>query len=523
MLEAILQKRALISVSEKKGIVDFARRLAGLDFEIISTSGTYKKLSENGIKAKEVSKVTGFPEILDGRVKTLHPAIHAGILANRDNPDHLAELKKNNIIPFDLVVVNLYPFRSTVSKPDVSPDEVIENIDIGGPTLIRSAAKNFQNVAVVVDNDDYAMVLSELEKNGFISLATRKILAKKAFQHTASYDAYIAEYFSHFCGESLPSQYTTSLPLHSTLRYGENPHQRAGFYTEGNIITQLHGKQLSFNNFQDIDAALRLIYDFSTDEYLHDPATVIVGILKHSNPCGIAISDSLTLAYKKAFATDTDSPFGGIVVVNQPVDMETAEEINKVFTELIIAPSFTEKALVELKKKKNRRLLIYNNAKLSVLADRWNIRTCLNGVLLQEEDIARDNPSDWEVVTNRKPSREEMEKLYFAWKTVAHLKSNAISICQAGCTIGLGMGQPSRIDAVQIAIDKAKKYMHSLEGAVLGSDAFFPFRDSVDMIAPYGITALIQPGGSVRDKEVIEACNEHGIAMVFTGMRHFRH
>lgn len=518
-----MQKRALISVSDKKGIVEFARRLLELDFEIVSTGGTFKKLSENGIRVKEVSTITGLPEMLNGMVKTLHPAIHAGILANRDNPQHLAELEKFNINPFDLVVVNLYPFRNTVSKPDVSLEEIIENIDIGGHTLIRASAKNFQNVAVIVNNSDYSLVLSEIEKNGFVSLATRKQLAKKAFQHTASYDAYIAEYFSHLCGESLPSQYTISLPLHTSLRYGENPHQKAGFYTEDHIITHLHGKQLSFNNFQDIDAALRLIYDFSTDEYLNNPSKAIVGILKHSNPCGIAISDSLVEAYKKALATDTDSPFGGIIVVNRPLDIETAEEVNKIFTELIIAPSFTDEALIKLKKKKNRRLIMYDQERLSSLANRWNIRTCLDGILLQEEDIGYDNPSDWEVVTKRKPSQEEMKKLYFAWKTVAHLKSNAISLCHEDRTIGLGMGQPSRIDAVQIAIAKAKKYMHPLEGSVLGSDGFFPFRDAVDLIAPYGVTALIQPGGSVRDNEVIDACNEHGIAMILTGSRHFRH
>lgn len=518
-----MQKRALISVSDKRGIVEFVRKLLELDFEIVATGGTFEKLLENGIRAKEVSVLTGFPEILDGRVKTLHPVIHAGVLANRDNPQHLAELEKLNIAPFDLVVINLYPFRSTVAKKDIAFEDIIENIDIGGPTLIRAAAKNFQHVAVVVNNSDYSLVLSALEEDKEIPFKTRKNLAKKAFQHTAAYDAYISEYFSNLCGESLPSQYTISLPIDAPLRYGENPHQKAGFYTDDHIITQIHGKQLSFNNFQDIDAALRLIYDFSTDEYIDNPEKAVVAILKHCNPCGIGIADSLAVAYKKAFATDTDSPFGGIIVVNKSVDIDIAEEINKVFTELIIAPSFTDEALIKLKKKKNRRLLMYNKEKPSLLESRWNIRTCLTGLLLQEEDRASDSPSDWKTVTNRTPSEDEIKKLYFAWKTVAHLKSNAISLCKEDRTIGLGMGQPSRIDAVQLAIHKAQKYGHNLEGCVLGSDAFFPFRDAVDIVAPYGITALIQPGGSIRDKDVIEACNEHGIAMIFTGKRHFRH
>ncbi len=515
-----MQKRAIISVSDKTGIVVFARKLEKLDFEIISTGGTYKLLSENSIAVKMVSEITGFPEIMDGRVKTLHPVIHGGILADKSNSKHLQELTKQNIDLIDLVIVNLYPFRETISQPGVSLKESIENIDIGGPTMIRAAAKNFQSVTVVVSRNDYDLVAGEISKNGEVSLDTRTNLAKKAFQHTAEYDSYIANYFSKICEEGLPSQFNISLPLNSELRYGENPHQKAGYYIEENLFTQLHGRQLSFNNLQDVDAALKTIYDFSTKSGRNKPT---IAILKHCNPCGIGIGNNLTDAYKKAFATDTMSPFGGIVITNQVLDLDTSLEINKVFTEIILAPRFSEDALEKLKKKKNRRLLTYDIHKLKNLKNIRNIRSCLNGILIQDEDIDCDDESKWQVVTKRKPTELEMQKMKFAWKTVTHLKSNAIAICQEDRTIGLGMGQPSRIDSTEIAIVKAKKFGLEIKGCALGSDAFFPFRDSIDTIAKLGIVAVIQPGGSVRDAEVIKACDEYNITMIFTGMRHFRH
>lgn len=514
-----MQKRAIISVSDKTGIIEFSRKLEKFGFEIISTGGTHKKLSEGGIKVKQVPEITGFSEIMDGRVKTLHPVIHGGILADKSNPKHLEELKREGIKPIDLVVVNLYPFRKTISQPDVSlkdvPIIIGKNIDIGGPTMIRAAAKNFQSVTVVVNRNDYNLVADEIIKNGEVCLDTRKYLAKKAFQYTAEYDSYIANYFSEICGEQLPSQFNISLPLNSELRYGENPHQKAGYYIEENLFTQLHGKQLSFNNLQDVDAALKTIYDFKE--------MPTIAILKHCNPCGIGLANNLTDAYKKAFATDTMSPFGGIVITNKVLDLDTALEINKVFTEIILAPEFTDEALEKLKKKKNRRLLTYDIYKLKNLKNIRNIRTCLNGILIQDEDIDCDDESKWQVVTKRKPTELEMAKMKFAWKTVTHLKSNAIAICQEDRTIGLGNGQPSRIDSTEIAIGKAKKFGLKIKGCALGSDAFFPFRDSIDTIAKLGIVAVIQPGGSVRDEEVIKACNEHNITMIFTGMRHFRH
>jgi len=510
-----MKKRALISVSDKSGIVDFARELIELDFEIISTGGTHKKLEENGVPVIKVSDVTGFPEIMNGRVKTLHPFIHAGILAEKNNPEHVEALRKQNIQPIDLVVVNLYPFRKTIANQDVTESEAIEQIDIGGPTMVRSAAKNFGSIAVVVDQNDYEMILYELEENGEISLDIRRNLAKKAFQHTVEYDSYIANYFSEICGDELPAQFSLSLTLAQTLRYGENPHQLAGFYEEEPLIHQLHGKKLSFNNLQDIDAALKTIMEFEQKP--------TIGIFKHCNPCGIGTADTLKEAYEKAFATDTQSPFGGIVISNRILDIEAALEINKIFTEIIIAPDFPDDVLDKLKKKKNRRLITFKPELLHEFSTSYNIRSCMNGVLLQQEDISCDKDENRRVVTQRKPSEQEWEKLHFAWKTVNHLKSNAIAICREDRTIGLGMGQTSRIDATELALSKAKKFGLSVKDCALGSDAFFPFRDTIDAVAREGITCIIQPGGSVRDEEVIYACNEHNITMIFTGIRHFRH
>lgn len=510
-----MKKRALISVSDKSGIVDFAKELIALDFEITSTGGTYKILHENEVPVSKVSDITGFPEIMDGRVKTLHPAVHGAILADKNNPEHLEALKLRHIKPFDLIVVNLYPFRKTIENPDVKEAEAIEQIDIGGPTMVRAAAKNFHSIAIVVQKDDYPLVLKELRELGELSLETRKNLARKAFQHTAEYDAYISNYFSKICIEKLPSQLSLSLPLVQTLRYGENPHQKAGYYDENPLIHQLHGKELSFNNFQDIDAALKTIFDFNNKP--------TIGVFKHCNPCGIGSADTLKDAYKKAFATDTQSPFGGIVISNRTLDMDAALEINKIFTEIIIAPDFPDEVLEKLKKKKNRRLVNFDFDTLGTFVGTYNIRSCMNGVLLQQEDISCDNEENWRVITERKPSEIEWEKLRFAWKTVNHLKSNAIAICREDRTIGLGMGQTSRIDATEIALSKAKKFGLSSKDCALGSDAFFPFRDTIDSIAKEGITCVIQPGGSVRDNEVIQACNEHYISMIFTSMRHFRH
>ena len=510
-----MKKRALISISDKTGIVDFARKLVELDFDIISTGGTYKKLEENGVPVFKVSEVTGFPEIMNGRVKTLHPSIHGGILADRRNPEHIKSLDELKIMPIDLVVVNLYPFKKTIENPDVTEAEAIEQIDIGGPTMVRAAAKNFHSVVVIVDRDDYPFVTKELKENGKVSLESRRNLAKKAFQHTAEYDTYISNYFSKICSEKLPSQLSFSLPLVHTLRYGENPHQLAGYYEDNPIIHQLHGKELSFNNLQDIDAALRTILDF-----MEKPT---IGIFKHCNPCGIGSADTLKKAYEKAFATDTQSPFGGIVIANRSLDMESALEINKIFTEIIIAPDFQNDVLEKLKKKKNRRLITFKPELLVSFKGSYNIRSCMNGILLQQEDILCDNEKDWRVVTERNPSEVEWQKLRFAWKAVNHLKSNAVAICREDRTIGLGMGQPSRIDATELALAKAKKFGLSVNNCALGSDAFFPFRDTIDAVAEEGITCIIQPGGSVRDDEVILACNEHKITMIFTGMRHFRH
>ncbi len=510
-----MKKRALISVSDKTGIVDFARKLVELDFEIISTGGTYKQLKKNGIPVVKVSEVTGFPEIMNGRVKTLHPSIHGGILADRRNPEHIKSLDEQKIMPIDLVVVNLYPFKKTIENPDVTEAEAIEQIDIGGPTMVRAAAKNFHSVVVIVDRDDYPFVTKELKENGKVSLESRRNLAKKAFQHTAEYDTYISNYFSKICSEKLPSQLSFSLPLVHTLRYGENPHQLAGYYEDDPIILQLHGKELSFNNLQDIDAARRTILDF-----MEKPT---IGIFKHCNPCGIGTADTLKEAYEKAFATDTQSPFGGIVIANRSLDMESALEINKIFTEIIIAPDFQNDVLEKLKKKKNRRLITFKPELLVSFKGAYNIRSCMNGFLLQQEDILCDNEKEWRVVTERSPSEVEWEKLRFAWSTVNHLKSNAIAICREDRTVGLGMGQTSRIDATELALLKAQKFGLVVKNCALGSDAFFPFRDTIDAVAKEGITCIIQPGGSVRDDEVILACDEHNIAMIFTGMRHFRH
>lgn len=507
-------KRALISVSNKAKVTEFARELTQLGYQILSTGGTAKAIKEAGIEVTLVSDVTKFPEIMNGRVKTLHPKIHGGILADRDIPSHLIQAKELEIGMIDIVAVNLYPFEQTLKSGCTDYNELIEKIDIGGPTMVRSAAKNHKYVAVITDSDDYETVIEELKKSNEISFETKKMLATKAFLHTAKYDTAISNWLQN--QSETKRQLQVSACINQELRYGENPHQQAEFYqNEEGIINQLHGKQLSYNNYIDIDAALKIIEKFDDE-----PA---VAIIKHTNPSGIATGSNLVDAYQKAFATDTLSPFGGIVVVNKPLDLKAAEEINKVFTEIILAPEYTEDAYAKLIKKKNRRLLTYDIVKVRNLSTIPSIKSCLDGYLQQETDMNFDDYESWKVVTDRKPTESELKALKFGWKAVATLKSNAVCFCADDRTLGLGIGQTSRIDSSEIALSKAKKFNLDLKNCICASDAFFPFRDSVDAIAPYGIKAIIQPGGSKGDEEVIKACNEHGIAMIFTGMRHFRH
>ncbi len=512
-----MKRTALISVSDKTKIVEFAQELSTLGYKIISTGGTAKILMENNIEVSKVSDVTDFPEIMNGRVKTLHPKIHGGILADRNNPEHLKTAEKEKINLIDMVVVNLYPFEKTINNPHSTSQEIIENIDIGGPSMIRAAAKNHKDVIIVTDKSDYDSVLNSIKVNGEISLSMRQMLAGKAFVHTANYDNLIATYFNKLNKIEIPEFLQNSIQLKSILRYGENPHQKSAFYEspQNSIIEHLHGKQLSYNNYQDIDAALRIIEKFNENP--------TVAIIKHTNPSGIAEGETLLEAYQKAFETDTLSPFGGIVIVNKPLDLITANAINKIFTEIILAPDFEEEAILKLKKKKNRRLLKYSVGKISSLKKIPIIHTCMGGLISQEPDIDADIESNWKIVTERKPSENEMKALKFGWKVVATLKSNAVCFTNENQTLGLGIGQTSRIDSTEIAVIKAKKFHLSLENSICASDAFFPFRDSVDSIADKGIKAIIQPGGSKGDIEVIKACNEHGIAMIFTGMRHFRH
>lgn len=513
----LIPKRALISVSEKSGIVEFARELVNLGIEIISTGGTAKLLKENGIDIVEISDFTGFPEILDGRVKTLHPKVHAGILNIRDNESHQLVMKEMGLVNIDLVVVNLYPFEKTVAKEGVSFDEAIENIDIGGPTMVRSAAKNHKYVAIVVDNNDYNKIIDEI-KNGGINYETRLNLARKAFTHTAVYDALISNYFNSVCNIDFPDEISLPMRKAQDLRYGENPHQKAAFYKsplikEVSVSTskQLHGKELSFNNIIDINAALELVKEFDK------PAAVII---KHTNPCGVGTSDNLLDAYNFALECDPVSAFGGIVAFNRVLDKETAEKLKELFLEVVIAPDFEKGALDILTTKKNLRLIKTGDFN-QIKDNEFDVKKVVGGFLLQDRDLENfDKEHGLKVVTKRKPTEEELEALKFAWIVVKHVKSNAIVYANKNQTVGIGAGQMSRVDSSIIAAMKARK---PLNGCVMASDAFFPFRDSVDEAAKNGITAIIQPGGSIRDNEVIEAANEHNIAMIFTGMRHFKH
>lgn len=511
-------KRALISVSNKKGIVDFAKKLQILGIEIISTGGTAKILEENGVKVQPVSSITGFPECLDGRVKTLHPAVHGGLLARRDNPKHMQQLKELNISPIDLVVINLYPFKETIAKEGVSLEEAIENIDIGGPTMLRSAAKNHQDVVVVTDPKDYDSVLEEIECKGEVTYATKYRLALKVFEHTAHYDAMISDYLRKQIDSGFPEVLTMTFEKVQDLRYGENPHQKAIFYREvgkkeGSLVNavQLHGKELSFNNINDTNGALELLKEY-------DEPTIVA--VKHTNACGVASGYDLYDAYLKAYACDPTSIFGGIIAANRTVDARTAEEIHKIFVEIVIAPDFEEEALEILKAKKNIRLLKLGNILQKQPEGAIDIKKVNGGILVQTVNNALLEEETLKVVTERIPTKKEMEDMQFAWKVVKHIKSNGIVIAKNQQTVGIGPGQVNRIWAVENAIKQANI---EIKGSVMASDAFFPFSDCVEAAAKSGITAVIQPGGSIRDQDSIDKANEYGIAMVFTGIRHFKH
>ena len=513
--------RAIISVSDKVGVTDFAHGLSQLGFEIFSTGGTQKALAEAKVPVKSVSEITGFPEILDGRVKTLHPVIYGGILARRDLPEHMVQLAQNNIKTIDLVAVNLYPFVRTVAKEGVTLDEAVENIDIGGPTLIRAAAKNFSSVIVLVDPKDYQPVLEKLRAGG-IDLAERKRLAQKAFQHVALYDTAISQYLRQDM-EGFPEEMTIALKKRYELRYGENPHQPAAFYAEQVVgrrqatgITwaeQLWGKELSFNNILDADAAWGVVTDF---------AAPTVAVIKHTNPCGLASHDDITEAYRRAFSGDSLAAFGGIVASNRTIDLATAEEIGKTFYEIVIAPEYEANALEALKRKKNLRILV---AELPpdygiTPAGYLDFRRIKGGLLVQGSDSLAEDSVSLSTVTKRKPTPAEIKDLLFAWRAVKHVKSNAIVLTKDNTLLGMGAGQPSRIVSAQIAKEKAGE---KVRGSVLASDAMFPFPDVVEAAASGGVTAIIQPGGSIRDEDSIKVADKYNIAMVFTGIRHFRH
>ncbi len=508
-------RRALLSVSNKEGIVELAKVLHDHGVELISTGGTAKAISDNGIPVTDASEVTGFPECLDGRVKTLHPHIHGGILGRTSHEPDIQEMQKLGIDPIEMVVVNLYPFKETISKPGITPATATEFIDIGGPTMIRAAAKNFAHVGILTSPEQYHEVIEEINSNGVISFSTRQQLAKDAFAHTADYDTAIANYLTELVEEEPARQINISELLAHELRYGENPHQKAAVYGNQNTkIDCFHGMQLSYNNYLDVDSALNIIGDFDDIE----PACAII---KHTIPCGVGVAASLNEAYKKAFSTDTVSPFGGIVVVNKTLDLNTAQSIDKIFTEIIIAPDFSKEAKELLIQKKNRRLI---RIKENVAGtEKITYRSIFGGFLKQEADLEPFDKNTFKVVTERQPTESEFHDLLFAWKVVRHVKSNAIVYAKEGRTLGIGSGQTSRVDSSEIAVAKALKEGLSLEGAAIASDAFFPFSDGVEAAAEAGVTAVIQPGGSIRDDEVIAKANELGLTMIFTGKRHFKH
>jgi len=515
-------QRALVSVSDKTGVAELARALAALGVEILSTGGTAKLLEKEGVRVTEVSAHTGFPEMLDGRVKTLHPKIHGGILARRDSREHLAQLGKAGIAPIDLVAVNLYPFEATVADPDCTLENAIENIDIGGPAMLRAAAKNYAGVAVIVDPSDYAAVLAEIRSTGGVADATRFALAKKVFAHTAGYDGAIANYLSALDAEGRRGAWPDVLNLQffkrQPMRYGENPHQSAAFYrdrqpVEGGIasFSVLQGKELSYNNVADADAAWECVKSFA------EPACVIV---KHANPCGVAVGESPLAAYRKAFATDPTSAFGGILAFNRALDRATAEEIGKQFAEVILAPRVEPAAREVFAARQNLRVL---EVPLSHATQAHDYKRVGGGLLVQSTDSRTLERNELVVKTRLKPTEDQWRDLLFAWKVAKFVKSNAIVFCRGGATVGVGAGQMSRVDSARIAAIKAQHAKLEMRGSVVASDAFFPFRDGLDAVIDAGAVAVIQPGGSMRDDEVIAAADERGVAMVFTGIRHFRH
>ena len=516
-----MQKRALLSVSDKAGIVDFARGLSGLGYELVSTGGTSKTLRDAGLEVLDVSEVTGFPECLDGRVKTLHPAVHGGILAVRGNPEHMRRIADLEIAPVDIVAINLYPFKQTIMKDDVTLEEAVENIDIGGPAIIRAAAKNWQDVIVLTDPADYDGVLRQL-KAGEVTRGAKFEYAVKVFEHTAAYDAMIAGYLRKQTGAGLPDKLTLTFEKSQGMRYGENPHQSAAFYRDtvgrraGGTLAdavQLHGKELSFNNINDANGALDVLKEFGSEM----PCAVAV---KHANPCGVGIGESIAEAYQNAHDADPVSIFGGIVALNRTVDIETANLLTQTFLEIILAPAYDADAIEILKSKKNLRIMELANISEPNTPDMLDIKKVAGGLLVQELNCELLPEDGLKVVTERAPTDEEMRQLTLAWRVVKHIKSNGICLARGNRTTGIGPGQTNRVTALDLAIRYAGE---SAKGSVMASDAFFPFPDCVHAAAKAGITAIIQPGGSVRDEESIKACNEAGIAMVFTGMRHFKH
>ncbi|MDR0206716.1 MAG: bifunctional phosphoribosylaminoimidazolecarboxamide formyltransferase/IMP cyclohydrolase [Bacteroidales bacterium] len=511
-------KKALISVSDKTGVLDFVKQLITFEYEIISTGGTFKLLHENGIPAKKIDEVTGFPEIMDGRVKTLHPKVHGGLLCLRNNENHTLQAKENNIVMIDLVVVNLYPFKETISKENVSLEEAIENIDIGGPSMLRSAAKNHLFVTVICDTGDYQKVIEEIGTHGDTTLETRQQLAAKVFRHTAAYDATIAGFLTDKVGESEPDNLTVTFSKKQSLRYGENPHQKASFYAgipQGFSMAfarQLHGKELSYNNIQDGDAALNIV-----KEFMNVPVMVAV---KHKNPCGVGVGKDVQDAWQRCYDADPVSIYGGIVATNQIIDEATAEAMKNVFLEIILAPKFTDKALEILSSKKNIRLMSFDISRNN--EDKCVLLSVTGGLLMQNADYASVAECEIKVVTEKVPSQTEMNDLLFAMKVCKHVKSNAITLVKEMRTMGVGAGQMNRVGAAHIALEQAKS-AGVTNGIALASDAFFPFDDVVKLAHQYGVTSIIQPGGSLRDEDSIKACNKLGISMVFTGKRHFKH
>ncbi|PEY88633.1 bifunctional phosphoribosylaminoimidazolecarboxamide formyltransferase/inosine monophosphate cyclohydrolase [Bacillus cereus] len=511
-----MKKRALVSVSDKTGVVEFVKGLLEQGIEVISTGGTKKLLEENGLQVIGISEVTGFPEIMDGRVKTLHPNIHGGLLAVRDNETHVTQMNELGIEPIDFVVVNLYPFKETIAKPDVTFADAIENIDIGGPTMIRSAAKNHKFVSVIVDPVDYDIVLAELKENGEVAEETKRKLAAKVFRHTAAYDALISNYLTEQMGEESPETLTVTFEKKQDLRYGENPHQKATFYKAPFAATssvayaeQLHGKELSYNNINDADAALSIVKEFT------EPAVVAV---KHMNPCGVGVGTNIHEAYTRAYEADPVSIFGGIIAANREIDKATAEKLHEIFLEIVIAPSFSQEALEVLQSKKNLRLLTINIEKATSASKK--LTSVQGGLLVQEEDTLSLDESTISIPTKREPSEQEWKDLKLAWKVVKHVKSNAIVLAKDDMTIGVGAGQMNRVGSAKIAITQAGE---KAQGSALASDAFFPMPDTLEAAAKAGITAIIQPGGSIRDEDSIKVADTYGIAMVFTGVRHFKH